>query len=92
MLICFLFKTDIQIGLFAVPIFDKQNEPLYHIPEEKGKVEQLLLLRCMYPFVIILNRIQRPDRKDKPKQTYCQIGSPHRMPLNQKYPLPFNHK
>lgn len=91
MIICFLLKADIVISLLSVAVFNKEDEPLCHIPKEKGKIEQFLLLHCMYPFVIKLSSIQRPDREDKPEQTYCQIGFPHRMPLNQNHFWSFDH-
>ena len=91
MIIRFLLKTDIEIRLLSVSVSDEEDEPLYHIPNEKGKIKQLLLLHSMYPFVIVLGSIQGPNRKDKPKQTYRQIGFPHRMPLNQNYLLSFGH-
>ena len=90
--VCFLLKTDIAVSLLSVAVYDEEDEPLYHIPNEEGEIEQLLLLHGMYPFVIILSSIQGPDRKDQPKQTYCQIGFPHRMPLNQNHLFPFGHR
>ena len=45
----------------------------------------------IYPFVIKLHSIQGPDRKNQSKQTYRQIGFPHRMPLNQNFPSSLGH-
>ena len=86
MVVGFLLKADIVISLLPVPVFYQEDEPLQHIPKEKGNIEQLPLLHSMYPFVIKLIHIQRPDRENKPKQTYSQIGFPSWMPLNQNLP------
>ena len=90
MIIRFLLKTDIEIRLLSVSVSDEKDEPLYHIPNEKGKIKQLLLLHSVYPFVIVLGSIQGPNRKDKPKQAYRQVCPPHRVPLYQNHFLLHN--
>ena len=61
-------KTDMEIGLCGISIFDIKDEPFYAIPDEKRNVEKLPLLGSMDGFVVNLYRVQRPIGKDKTKQ------------------------
>ena len=68
MLIRLFLKTDVEIGLCGIPVFDVKNEPFYAIPDEEGDVKKLFLLGCMNRFVVDLYLVQGPHGKDKAKQ------------------------
>jgi hypothetical protein len=67
-LIGFLLEADVAVGLHAVTIFDKQEEPLEEVPDEEGQVEQFLLLCGVDKLVVDFLAVERLDRKDEAEQ------------------------
>ena len=52
MKISLFFKTDIEIGLKCIAIFNTQNNPFYYIPDKEGNIKEFTLLGSMNEFVI----------------------------------------
>ena len=85
MVICLLLKANVIIGFHPIPVFDKENQPLYPIPNEEWEIKQLPLLCRMNPFVVIFNRIQCSFSKDETKQTDGKEVLAQQIFANQMY-------
>jgi hypothetical protein len=82
MVIGFLFKANVVVGLKAVAVFHAEHKPLNDIPKEKRYIEQFTLLRSMNVLMIKLHVIQRPDSEYNAKETDGQKVIAHRQPLD----------
>jgi hypothetical protein len=52
MMIGLLFKTDMKIGFLPISVFEKENPPLYDIPDEEWDIQQFSLLCSINQLVV----------------------------------------
>ena len=52
MVVGFLLEPYMKVGLLPVSVLEKQQQPLYSIPQKEGDIEEFTLLCYMNEFVV----------------------------------------
>ena len=68
MVVGLLLKSDVEVGLEAVAVFDEQEEPFEHIPQIEADVEQLPLLGGVDALVVEFRDIELLHGEDDAKE------------------------
>jgi hypothetical protein len=68
MVVGFLLKSNVEVGLEAIAVFGEQEEPFEHIPQIEADVEQLPLLGGVDALVVELHGIELLHGEDDAKE------------------------
>ena len=83
MAVGFLLEAYVLVGLHAVAVPQKEDEPLDAVPDEEGQVEEFALLCRVDEFVVELHLVERADGEDEATQTDGEEIVAEEHPLNE---------